>query len=124
MKKLQIAFLALACAAASSAVTTWAQAPAAKKAYFLVQSDVTNPAQYAEYAKLTPAVVEKFGGKFLTRGGQSATLEGRPAPARVVVIEFPSYDRAQAFYKSAEYQTVKKMRDGAATLQVVIVEGL
>ena len=124
MKKLQIAFLALLFAAASSAVTMWAQAPAAKKAYFLVQSDVTNPTQYAEYAKLTPAVVEKFGGTFLTRGGQSATLEGRPAPARVVVIEFPSYERAQAFYKSDEYQKVKKVREGAATLQVVIVEGL
>lgn len=124
MKKLQMACLVLVCAAASSAVTMWAQAPAAKKAYFLVQSDVTNPTQYAEYAKLTPSIVEQFGGKFLTRGGQSATLEGRQAPSRVVVIEFPNYERAQAFYKSAEYQKVKKMRDGAATLQVVIVEGL
>jgi uncharacterized protein (DUF1330 family) len=117
-------YLIAAAVVVACGLTAWAQAPAPKKAYFLVQSDVTNPTQYAEYAKLTPAVVEKFGGRFLTRGGQSATLEGRPAPSRVVVIEFPSYDRAQAFYTSAEYQKVKKMREGAATLQVVIVEGL
>jgi uncharacterized protein (DUF1330 family) len=116
-------YLIAAAVVVSCAFTVWAQTPQ-KKAYFLVQSDVTNPTQYAEYAKLTPAIVEKFGGKFLTRGGQSSTLEGRQAPARVVVIEFPSYERAQAFYNSPEYQKARKVRDGAATLQVVLVEGL
>jgi uncharacterized protein (DUF1330 family) len=107
----------------SCAVTVWAQA-AEKKAYFLVQSDVTNAQQYAEYAKLTGPIVEKFGGRFTARGGRSVTLEGRQAPSRVVVIEFPSYERAQAFYNSPEYQKAKKVRDGAATLQVVLAEGL
>ena len=107
----------------SCALTVWAQAPE-KKAYFLVQSDVTNAQQYAEYAKLTGSIVEKFGGRFLSRGGRSATLEGRQAPSRVVVIEFPSYERAQAFYNSPEYQKAKKVRDGAATLQVVLAEGM
>ena len=118
MKSLTAAAVIVACA-----LTVWAQTPA-KKAYLLVQSDVTNPQQYAEYAKLTPAIVEKFGGRFIARGGQSATLEGRAAPARVVVIEFPSYERAQAYYASAEYQDAKKKRAGAATMQMVIVEGL
>jgi uncharacterized protein (DUF1330 family) len=116
-------FVIAAAVVVSCALTAWAQAPD-KKAYFLVQSDVTNPQQYAEYAKLTGPIVEKFGGRFLTRGGKSTTLEGRAAPSRVVVIEFPSYERAQAFYTSPEYQKAKKVRDGAATLQVVLVEGL
>src|SRR5688572_21831060 len=116
-------YLIAAAIVVSAAMAVWAQAPE-KKAYFLVQSDVTNPTQYADYAKLTPGIVEKFGGKFLTRGGQSMTLEGRQAPSRVVVIEFPNYARAQAFYNSPEYQKAKKVRDGAATLQVVLVEGL
>jgi uncharacterized protein (DUF1330 family) len=101
-----------------------AQTPIAKKAYVLVQSDVSNTEQYAAYAKLTPSIVEKFGGKFVARGGRSITLEGVKAPARVVVIEFPSFEAAQAFYNSPEYVAARKVRSGAATMQVVAVEGL
>jgi uncharacterized protein (DUF1330 family) len=93
-----------------------------KKAYLLVQVDVTNAAQYGEYTKLSPAIIEKFGGRFLARGGRSATLEGPPAPSRVVVIEFPSYERAQAFYSSPEYTAARKVRAGAAKAQFVLVE--
>jgi uncharacterized protein (DUF1330 family) len=102
----------------------WAQSVPAKKAYVLVQSDVTNPDQYAGYAKLTPPIVEQYGGKFLTRGGRSVTLEGPKAPARVVVIEFPNYEAAQAFYNGPEYTAARKVRAGAATMQIVAVEGL
>jgi uncharacterized protein (DUF1330 family) len=102
----------------------WAQTTPAKKAYLLVQSEVTNTGQYAAYAKLTPAIIEKFGGKFMARGGRNVTLEGAKAPARVVVIEFPSFDAAQAFYNSPEYVAARKVRSGAATMQIVAVEGL
>jgi uncharacterized protein (DUF1330 family) len=99
-----------------------AQAP--KKGYIVGQIDVTNPQQYSEYAKLTPAIIEKFGGRFLARAGKTDTLEGAAAKSRVVVIEFPSFERAQAFYNSAEYQAAKKVRAGAATAQFIVVEGL
>jgi uncharacterized protein (DUF1330 family) len=95
-----------------------------KKAYLLVQVDVTNAQQYGEYTKLSPAIITKFGGRFIARGGRSTTLEGPPAPSRVVVIEFPSYDRAQAFYNSPEYVAARKVRAGAANAQFVLVEGL
>lgn len=109
----------------TGAVAVWAQAPAAaKKAYLVGQIDVTNPTQYAEYAKLTPAIIEKFGGRFLARGGKNVTLEGRSAPARVVVLEFPSFEKAQEFYNSPEYQKAKQVREGAASANFVIVEGL
>jgi uncharacterized protein (DUF1330 family) len=102
----------------------WAQTTPAKKAYLLVQSDVTNTEQYAGYAKLTPAIIEKFGGKFIARGGRNVTLEGPKAPARVVVIEFPNFEAAQGFYNSPEYVAARKVRSGAATMQMVAVEGL
>jgi uncharacterized protein (DUF1330 family) len=94
------------------------------KAYLLVQVNVTNPQQYAEYTKLSPGIIEKFGGRFLARGGRSTTLEGSPAPGRVVIIEFPSFDRAQAFYHSPEYTAARQVRASAATAQFVVVEGL
>jgi uncharacterized protein (DUF1330 family) len=100
----------------------WAQG--AKKAYVLVQVDVTNPTQYAEYMKLSPGIIEKFGGRFIARGGRTTTLEGPPARGRVVVVEFPSFERAQEFYKSAEYEAARQVRAGAATAQFVLVEGI
>lgn len=102
----------------------WAQSVPAKKAYVLVQSEVINPDQYAGYAKLTPAIIEQYGGRFLTRGGRSLTLEGHKAPERVVVIELPNYEAAQAFYNGPEYTAARKLRAGAATMQIVVVEGL
>lgn len=108
--------------AAVSALTLAAQTP--KKAYVIVQVDVTNTQQYGEYTKLSPGIIEKFGGRFMARGGRTATLEGPPARGRVVVVEFPSFERAQEFYNSPEYQAAKKVRDGAATAQFVLVEGM
>lgn len=105
------------------AAGAWAQTAAPKKAYILVQSNVTNPEQYANYAKLSPDIIAKYGGRFLARGGKSATLEGPAAPTRIVVIEFPNYDAATAFYNSPEYTAARKVRAGAATMQFVVVEG-
>jgi uncharacterized protein (DUF1330 family) len=101
-----------------------ARQDAAKKAYILVQLDVSNPKQYAEYTRISPGIIEKFGGRFIARGGRAVTLEGSPAPGRIVIVEFPSFERAQEFYNSAEYQAAKQIRAGAATAQFVLVEGL
>jgi len=105
-----------------SAITISAQSP--KKAYVLVQVDVTNPQQYGEYMKLSPGIIEKFGGQFIARGGRTEILEGTPSKARIVVVEFPSFERAREFYNSAEYEAARKVRAGAATAQFTLVEGL
>ncbi len=110
--------------AALAAGSAWAVQDAPKKAYVVVQIDVTNPQQYAEYMKLSPGIITKFGGRFIARGGRATTLEGTPARSRVVLVEFPSFERAQEFYNSPEYQAAKKVRDGAANAQFILVEGL
>lgn len=94
-----------------------------KKGYIIAQVDVTNARQYAEYAKLTPALIEQAGGRFIARGGRTATLEGPAARSRVVIIEFPSFERAQEFFNSPGYMAARKLREGAATAQFVLVEG-
>ena len=114
--------VALAIAGAFAAGLAAAQAP--RKAYLLVQVDVTNPPQYQEYAKLSPGIIAKYGGRYLARAGRTTTLEGPPAKSRVVVVEFPSFDRAQAFYSSPEYAAARKLREGAGTAQFVVVEGV
>jgi uncharacterized protein (DUF1330 family) len=101
----------------------WAAQEAPKKGYIIGQVDVTNPQQYAEYAKLSPAIIDKFGGRFLARAGRTVTLEGTPARSRVVIIEYPSFERAQAWFASPEYQKAKKIREGAANAQFIAIEG-
>jgi uncharacterized protein (DUF1330 family) len=101
----------------------WAAQDVPKKGYIIAQVDVTNPQQYGEYAKLSPGIIDKFGGKFLARAGRTVTLEGTPARSRVVIIEYPSFERAQAFFSSSEYQQAKKLRDGAANAQFIVIEG-
>jgi uncharacterized protein (DUF1330 family) len=100
------------------------QAARPPRGYIVVQADVTDPKQYAEYAKLTPDIVAKYGGRFLARAGRTVTLEGPAARNRVVVIEFPSFEAAEQFYRSPEYTAARKLRDGAASAQFVAVEGL
>jgi len=101
----------------------WGAQEAAKKAYIIGQIDVTNPQQYGEYAKQSPDIIAKHGGRFLARAGRTVTLEGPAARSRVVIIEYPSFDAAQAWFNSPEYQKIKKMREGAANAQFIAVEG-
>ena len=97
---------------------------APRRAYLLVQADISNPERYADYARLAPDIVTKYGGRYLARAGRTLTLEGPPARSRVVVIEFPSVDAAQRFYTSPEYTAARKLREGSATAQFVVVEAL
>ncbi len=92
-------------------------------AYIIARVQVTDWNRYREYTKLTPAAIERFGGRFIVRGGESVTLEGPEETGRVVVIEFPSLERARAFYHSEEYSRAKKLREGAATGQFFAIEG-
>lgn len=92
--------------------------------YIIAMIDVTDMAVYLEYIKLSPIAVEKYGGKFLTRGGQTTLLEGERMASRMVLIEFPSHDRAVEFYNSPEYTAARNVREGAAITTFVAMEGV
>lgn len=93
-------------------------------AYIIARVNVTDMDQYKEYTKVTPAVIAEFGGKFLARGGEIITLEGPEQTHRVVLIEFPSLEKAQEFYNSPEYGEAKNLRKGAATASFIAVDGI
>ena len=63
-------------------------------AYLLGRVEITDPERYKEYMKKTPGVIEKYGGKFIVRGGDVVTLEGAGETRRLVLIEFPSMEKA------------------------------
>jgi uncharacterized protein (DUF1330 family) len=92
-------------------------------AYVIGEIDVTDPATYDDYRKQVGATVEKFGGRFVVRGGSVQTLEGAWAPKRIVVLEFPSMAQAQKWYRSPEYAPLIKLRQKAARGRLILVEG-
>jgi uncharacterized protein (DUF1330 family) len=93
-------------------------------AYVIVETDIQDPEQYEQYKAASLAAVAGGGGRFIVRGGEVAVLEGDWQPSRLVVLEFPDLEAARRWYASADYQQAKKLRDGAANLNMVAVEGL
>jgi uncharacterized protein (DUF1330 family) len=93
------------------------------KGYCIVRVDVHSPEAYAQYAKAASDAIKKHGGRPLVRGGAYEAVEG-PARARNVVLEFDSVEAARNFYFSEEYERARKMREYAATVEYVIVEGV
>jgi uncharacterized protein (DUF1330 family) len=93
-------------------------------AYFIVDIDVTDPTALEEYRKAVPATVEKYGGKFLVRGGRMEVVEGSWRPKRVVVTEFPSLEQAKRWYDSEEYRALKARRLRTSKGNVILVEGV
>jgi uncharacterized protein (DUF1330 family) len=92
-------------------------------AYVIAEIEVVDPAAYEEYRKQVLAVVTKYGGKFLVRGGKVEPKEGGWTPKRIVVLEFPSMAQAQKFYDSPEYAPLIKLRQKASKGKLIIVEG-
>jgi uncharacterized protein (DUF1330 family) len=92
-------------------------------AYLIVYMTVSNPEQLKKYQAVTPAAIAKYDGRFLVRGGPKLTIEGPEEQRRIVVVEFPSFKRAQEFWDSPEYRAAVELRKGAATFNAVIVDG-
>lgn len=91
--------------------------------YWIARIAVTNPEHYGAYAQALPMVIERFGGRFLVAGGRVEVVEGE-AKQRNVVIAFDDYETARACWHSPEYAEVARLREGAAAVDVVIVEGV
>ena len=93
-------------------------------AYWMARAKVTDPDQYKKYTDRVPAILQKFGGKVLARGGKFKILEGPEKFGRFVVIEFPSMEQAIACHDSAEYGEASAFRKGGGgEVELVIVDG-
>jgi uncharacterized protein (DUF1330 family) len=93
-------------------------------AYLIAETDILDPEQYEQYKAASPGAIAAGGGRFVVRGGELAVLEGDWNPPRLVILEFENLEAAKAFYESPEYQAAIKLREGAARLNMVAVEGL
>ena len=87
-----------------------------------VYKSINNEYKLKNYAVKARTAVEKYKGKFLVRGGKKITTEGDNSP-RTVVIEFPSYNEANLFYNSKEYQEAHDILKGSVIRHHQIIEG-
>lgn len=94
----------------------------AKKGYWMAMVDVTDPENYPQYIAANKAAFDKYGAKFLVRGGQGQVFEG-PAASRLVMIEFDSYRTALDCFHSPEYQSALTLRRKFSKAHFAIVEG-
>jgi len=93
-------------------------------AYVIVEVTVQDPVRYEDYKKMAAPTIAAFGGRYIVRGGAVQTLEGAWAPGRLVVLEFPSAERAREWWNSSQYAPAKRLRHETATTKMILVEGL
>ncbi len=93
-------------------------------AYVIVEIDILDRVGYEQYKNLAGPTVEKYGGRYIVRGGRTEVLEGDWQPKRIVVLEFESAERAREWLNCEEYREPRKMRHRTARTNMILVEGL
>ena len=94
-------------------------------AYMIVTAKISDRDAFIQgYGAAAGALVKKMGGRYVLRGPGAELLEGNfGAGASMVISEWSDKDAAQAFWNSEEYKEVKKLREGIADCQVLLIEG-
>ena len=93
-------------------------------AYVIFDIEVTDPDKFARYRELAPPAIAAYGGRYIARGGPTEVLEGSVTPNRVVILEFPSIERAKAWLESPEYREARELRRASTTTQAFVTQGL
>lgn len=93
-------------------------------AYVVAHIEVTDPEGYAEYVKGVPSTIAKYGGRYLARGGKTDRLEGSAPVHRLVILEFPSVEKAREWYGSEEYRRLLRIRQANSRGEVTLIEGV
>ena len=93
------------------------------KGYWVARVNIDNTEAFKDYATRAKVAIEKFGGRYVTRGGKFFIIEGKHEFERNVIVEFPSVKIAKDCYNSQEYQEAKSFRVGKADFNAIIIEG-
>ncbi len=92
-------------------------------AYVVSMMSIHDPETYKKYTALTPPIVKRHGGRFLTRGEKVTTIEGEEYKARMVILEFPSEAHVRAWYSDPEYVEAMVWRHAASDARILVQEG-
>ena len=92
-------------------------------AYIIVEIEVADPVGYEEYKKQAADTVHKYGGQYIVRGGKTEVLEGNWKPKRIVILKFPTVDRAKEWLNCEEYREPRKLRHATSKTNMLLIEG-
>ena len=92
--------------------------------YLVADMRISDAELFREFVEAVPATVEKYGGRYLIRGGKFEVAQGDWTPDRVVVIEFGSMDQAKAWYDSPEFEGPKQTLARSSNSNFIFVEGV
>jgi uncharacterized protein (DUF1330 family) len=93
-------------------------------AFVIANVTIEDPGRYEDYKRKVPETLAPYGGRFIARGGQIEVLEGDWRPGRLVLLEFPSAERARAWWNSPEYAEARALRQATSTGTLLILEGV
>ena len=93
------------------------------KAYLVLDFSVQDLAGFRPYMENVPTYIARHGGKYIVRGAEPRTIEGDWAPERMVILEFPARQNAEAFLADPEWRELAKIRHSTTTGQLVLVDG-
>ncbi|SQF98897.1 Uncharacterized conserved protein [Paucimonas lemoignei] len=93
-------------------------------AYYVAEFEITDAEGIKPYSAQVESTFKPYGGHFIVRGGKTISLEGEAPKRRRVVIEFASMEKAQAWYNSADYTELRKIRQRTAKTDVYLIEGV
>jgi uncharacterized protein (DUF1330 family) len=93
-------------------------------AYWVARSKINDPVEYKKYTDLVPAIIARYGGKVLARGGRFRIMEGSDKFRRFVVIEFPTFEQGVACFTCDDYNKAAAFRrkNGAGEVETIMVE--
>ncbi|MEX2238612.1 MAG: DUF1330 domain-containing protein [Dehalococcoidia bacterium] len=93
-------------------------------AYVVVEVETTDEVEMARYREMARPIIESMGGRYLARGGRSRLLEGSGLPTRLVILEFDSFEQAEAWWASDEYAEAKGLRQQCGSTRMLLVAGV
>jgi uncharacterized protein (DUF1330 family) len=93
--------------------------------YMIVEAkEVFDKQKYSEYISKVPKIIERFGGKYIVRGGDVSVVAGDWKPARVIIVEFESMEKFEAWWNSPEYRAIAPLRENGAKTNAIVVKGI
>jgi uncharacterized protein (DUF1330 family) len=93
-------------------------------AYLLIELEIVDPIGFGEYRKAVVPLVEKYDGKYLAASDRVEALEGDWHPKRIVMIEFPSMQKAKEWFGCEEYREPSEIRKRTAKTKMILMEGV
>ena len=93
------------------------------KAYLVLDLSVNDFGGFKKYIAEIPAFIAKHSGKYIIQGVQPTIIEGDWKPERLVIIEFPEREKAEAFLGDPEIQNLFKVRHATTTSKLVLADG-